>query len=218
MHFNKKWQWQRHIKDEMGYDVKHLKSFVWKVQSNFTKFWSLIFSVLQQVFFVVVVFDENDRKEKKWTGSHFLSPASIKIFFFSAFWGWGDKRFENPRNNNVVELIKDRIWNVFSSKSDLGPRGSAASQQDNNNRAGARKGVGSCLEESSSPPWPVWWWSYIPCPGLQGSDTRPYFFMWAAHCCAAVGVAPFVAALPLLEKKTCMISYMKDICNWTAGP
>lgn len=78
--------------------------------------------------------------------------------------------------------------------------------------------MGSSLEESSSPPWPVWWWSYILCPGLQGSDTRPYFFMWAAHCCAAVGVAPFVAALPLLEKKACMLSYMKDICNWTAGP
>lgn len=42
--------------------------------------------------------------------------------------------------------------------------------------------------------------------------------MWAAHCSGAVGVAPFVPALPLLEKKTCMISYMKDICNWTAGP
>lgn len=42
--------------------------------------------------------------------------------------------------------------------------------------------------------------------------------MWAAHCSASVGVAPFVPALPLLEPKTCMISYMKDICNWTAGP
>lgn len=68
-----------------------------------------------------------------------------------------------------------------------------------------------------------------PLPGLcadgaaflaQGSDTRPslFFLMWAAHCSAAVGVAPFVPALPLLEKKACMISYMKDICNWTAGP
>lgn len=45
-----------------------------------------------------------------------------------------------------------------------------------------------------------------------------FFLMWAAHCSAAVGVAPFVPALPLLEKKACMISYMKDICNWTAGP
>lgn len=26
------------------------------------------------------------------------------------------------------------------------------------------------------------------------------------------------ASPPLLKKKTCMISYMKDICNWTAGP
>lgn len=42
--------------------------------------------------------------------------------------------------------------------------------------------------------------------------------MLAAHCSAAVGVAPFVPTLPLLEKKACMISYMKDICNWTAGP
>lgn len=44
------------------------------------------------------------------------------------------------------------------------------------------------------------------------------FFMWAAQCSAAVGVAPFVPALPLLQKKACMISYMKDVCNWTAGP
>lgn len=42
--------------------------------------------------------------------------------------------------------------------------------------------------------------------------------MLAAHCSAAVGVAPIVPTLPLLEKKACMISYMKDICNWTAGP
>lgn len=55
-------------------------------------------------------------------------------------------------------------------------------------------------------------------PRAPGLRHQTLFFMWAAHCSAAVGVAPFVPALPLLEKKTCMISYMKDICNWTAGP
>lgn len=75
------------------------------------------------------------------------------------------------------------------------------------------------------------WKKAAPLPGLcadgaaflaQGSRAPTLdliFFMWATQCSAAVGVAPFVPALPpLLEEKTCMISYMKDICNWTAGP
>lgn len=31
------------------------------------------------------------------------------------------------------------------------------------------------MKGSISPPWPACWWSWTPCPGLQGSDTRPYF-------------------------------------------
>lgn len=74
------------------------------------------------------------------------------------------------------------------------------------------------------------WGKAAPLPGLcadeaallaQGSRAPTLdliFHVGCTHRSSAVGVAPFVPALPLLEKKTCMISYMKDICNWTAGP
>lgn len=105
-------------------------------------------------------------------------------------------------------------------KADPGQKG-----QEPHNRTTA---LGSSRRGERTPVWR----KAAPLPGLcadgaaflaQGSDTRPsffffFFFMWAAHCSSAVGVAPFVPALPLLEKKACMISYMKDICNWTAGP
>lgn len=74
------------------------------------------------------------------------------------------------------------------------------------------------------------WGKAAPLPGLcadgaallaQGSRAPTLdliFHVGCTHYSSAVRVAPFVPALPLLEKKTCMISYMKDICNWTAGP
>lgn len=36
--------------------------------------------------------------------------------------------------------------------------------------------------------------------------------------CCSRGCSLCASPPPLLEEKTCMISYMKDICNWTAGP
>lgn len=58
------------------------------------------------------------------------------------------------------------------------------------------------------------------CPGLHSSraptldlifqvGSTLFCYCWGCSLCASP---------PLLEKKTCMISYMKDICNWTAGP
>lgn len=58
------------------------------------------------------------------------------------------------------------------------------------------------------------------CPGLQSSRAPTLDLIFQASstlfcCCWGCSLC---ASPPLLEKKTCMISYMKDICNWTVGP
>lgn len=94
---------------------------------------------------------------------------------------------------------------------------SVPSQQDNKDRGGGgegRKGLQSGGEQLPSLACVLMELHSLP----RAPTLDLLFFMWAAHCSAAVGVAPFVPALPLLQKKACMISYMKDVCNWTAGP
>lgn len=92
-----------------------------------------------------------------------------------------------------------------------------ASQQDNNDRQQEETGKGLQSGGKQLPSLACVLMELHSLPRAPTLDLL-FFLMWAAHCSAAVGVAPFVPALPLLEKKACMISYMKDICNWTAGP
>lgn len=75
------------------------------------------------------------------------------------------------------------------------------------------------------------WKKAAPLPGLcadraaflaQGSRAPTldliFFHVGCTVFCCSRGCSLCASPPPLLEEKTCMISYMKDICNWTAGP
>lgn len=85
----------------------------------------------------------------------------------------------------------------------------------NNNTAGVRSGKGSSLGKVTP----------LPCADgavllAQGSRAPTQDLIFHVSCILLFcnQGCSLCASPPRSEKKTCMISYMKDICNWTAVP
>lgn len=146
----------------------------------------------------------------KLQAARFFSRASLKV----TFWRRAGKKAHFGSNIFfVVELITGTVWTasgtgvcVCSPKDQQQPHNRTRRTLREGKKAAPLHGL--CADGAA-----------FLAQGCRAPTLDLIFFhVGCTVFCCSWGCSLCAGPPPLLEEKTCMISYMKDICNWTAGP